>query len=516
MYIAGNAAPKWTGFSISPTGLVSFGAGQTFPGTGTITGVTAGTGLTGGGITGAVTVSVDTTKVPLLNTFNDFIGNQKVTGNDSVTGVLAAGSGVFYGMVTAATAGPGKTAIVGTGSSTASGVGGISDKGYGSYGKVTAPVAGSIGVLGGTGISSSANFYAEAGLADAGLWGDNSGAGTGVPVAIFGTADNAYGGAFVTNGVDYPAVYANNNSGTAIEANAAGGYGVSGASSAGIGVYGSSNAKAGVKGITSDMAAGNEGVLGVGGSTSGTGGGVNIAAGVQGDTGLSSTTTAPTWTVGVLGTTDDGRAGVFQNNSATWPTLYIGNSLAGGSGLFKTLMAVSPEGACGVGGGSLSCTGPIKSLASSGGTRTVETYAVQSPESWMEDFGSGSLSHGVAVISIDPAFAETVSELADYHVFLTPDGDCKGLYVAAKTLTGFEVRELGGGVSAVSFDFRIVAKRRGYEAQRLVDVTDHFDAEMTAARVPAREKGVKPLAAAPARRSVRTLQGRPPEVFAAK
>ncbi len=38
-----------TAFSVSNTGTVTFVSGQTFPGTGTITGVTAGTGLTGGG-----------------------------------------------------------------------------------------------------------------------------------------------------------------------------------------------------------------------------------------------------------------------------------------------------------------------------------------------------------------------------------------------------------------------------------------------------------------------------------
>jgi hypothetical protein len=45
------------------------------------------------------------------------------------------------------------------------------------------------------------------------------------------------------------------------------------------------------------------------------------------------------------------------------------------------------------------------------------------------------------------------------------------------TATGFEVRESGGGTSSLSFDYRIVAKRRGYEAQRLTDVTERFRAE---------------------------------------
>lgn len=93
-------------------------------------------------------------------------------------------------------------------------------------------------------------------------------------------------------------------------------------------------------------------------------------------------------------------------------------------------------------------------------------YGIESPEVWFEDFGSGQLANGVAVITIDPIFAETVN-LEAYHVFLTPLGDCNGLYVAAKTRTSFEVHELGDGNSNTAFDYRIVAKRLGYEDVRL-------------------------------------------------
>jgi len=206
----------------------------------------------------------------------------------------------------------------------------------------------------------------------------------------------------------------------------------------------------------------------------------NISAGVWGDA-VNGTNTVPS---GVFGTTDNGYGGAFNNNSAIWPAVYGFNASTGGTGLFKVAMLGSPQGTCGVGeGGNLSCTGQVKMLVSAGGgTRTVETYSVQSPENWMEDFGSGSLSGGAVVVTIDAAFAETVSGDASYKVFLTPNGESKGLYVTNKTATSFEVRESGGGTASIGFDYRIVAKRRGFEAQRMVDVTETFNREMLAAK----------------------------------
>src|SRR5579863_3887470 len=96
------------------TGLVTFAPGQTFPGIGTITGVTAGTDLTGGGSRGNVTLtldatkvvtgvaagpglvgggtggvpslSIDSTQVPLLNAANNnFAGNQNIGGIVNIT-----------------------------------------------------------------------------------------------------------------------------------------------------------------------------------------------------------------------------------------------------------------------------------------------------------------------------------------------------------------------------------------------------------------------------------------------
>jgi len=107
-----------------------------------------------------------------------------------------------------------------------------------------------------------------------------------------------------------------------------------------------------------------------------------------------------------------------------------------------------------------------------GSGQTHYVYSLQSPEMWIEDFGTAALANGRTVVTVDPQFAGTVNLTADYHVFLTPLGDCRGLYVARKTPTSFEVRELGGGRSNIAFDYRIVAKRQGYEALRMQAVPE--------------------------------------------
>jgi hypothetical protein len=92
---------------------------------------------------------------------------------------------------------------------------------------------------------------------------------------------------------------------------------------------------------------------------------------------------------------------------------------------------------------------------------------MESPEVWFEDVGSSQLTNGLVFVTIDPLFAQTVNLGSDFHVFLTPLGDCNGLYIARKGPDGFEVRELGGGAADIAFDYRIIAKRAGYEGTRM-------------------------------------------------
>ena len=99
--------------------------------------------------------------------------------------------------------------------------------------------------------------------------------------------------------------------------------------------------------------------------------------------------------------------------------------------------------------------------------RVVMLYSMESPEIWFEDLGSATLTEGVAVIALEPTFALTVNTTVPYHVYVTPGGDCEGLYVTNKTPNSFEVRELRGGHSNTVFEYRIIGKRSGYENLRM-------------------------------------------------
>jgi hypothetical protein len=92
-------------------------------------------------------------------------------------------------------------------------------------------------------------------------------------------------------------------------------------------------------------------------------------------------------------------------------------------------------------------------------------YAIESPESWFEDFGEARLVRGRATVKIDPGFAAVVR--GGYQVFLTPYGDSSGLYVSRRSRRGFEVREQKGGTSTLAFGYRIVARRKDIADPRL-------------------------------------------------
>ena len=401
LFGSGKATPAQTGLSIASNGQIVFSAGQIFPGTGTITSVTAGTDLTGGGASGNITLNLDTTQVPRLAANNTFTGNQTVNGSVAATSLSGNGAGVT--------------------NVNASAIGGLSSSALAKLaasntftGKQTMIGSSSSGVLQVTNTATSGQAPAIVGTTDS-----SAAAGIkGTVAATSGTEAGVVGSTSSPNGFGLYGLGPN------------------------VGVYGYS-----VK--SSQLAAGNG------------------KAGVWGDTGASGNT-------GVLGTSDAGIAGEFLNNSGTWPTLETENENsdtsnavafgAYGPNIFSCLI---------YGNGDLTCLGTITGVVPAGAQK-VSVYAMESAENWFEDAGGGQLASGVGRVTLDPTFAQTVNTNVPYRVFLTPGGDCKGLYVSQKSATSFEVRELGGGTANIAFDYRIMAKRAGFENVRLADVTTKY------------------------------------------
>lgn len=186
--------------------------------------------------------------------------------------------------------------------------------------------------------------------------------------------------------------------------------------------------------------------------------------------------TASQFVSGFLDAFNGDATALYAFNTSTVPTnpaLYVENDDVTNAGdLAFDVKGPNFGGECSIDvSGNLFCTGTIGAIVNGLGKKKVGLYTMQSSEDWVEDFGSGALSGGVATVQLEPRFAKTISSQANYHVFLTPAGDCDGLYIANRTANSFEVRELKSGTSSVQFDYRIVSHRKGYESARLPDVS---------------------------------------------
>ncbi|HTZ96168.1 MAG TPA: hypothetical protein VMB18_07210 [Terriglobales bacterium] len=414
LFAEGTNNPSETGLNIAANGQLTFAAGQTFPGAGTITGVTTatGSGLNGGGTSGNLNLSL----------VSSCTANQVLQWNGSAWVCASAGT------ITGVTAG---TDLTG---------GGTSGNVTLNLNTANVPQLNSVNAFSGLNTFPNVGVGTSSPLANLDVIG---GGGLHILVGDPGCGTFAAIG-FLTqrmSGCTNYALLGDTSGGTYLNA--------SGSSS------------------TIHFRLNNEEVMDIFSK------GTVFAAGPVGIG-----TASPEALLDVEGPNENA-AGVFLNDSDSEATLQAFNEAPSPDenafALFAgSINGSSPYGACEVDiYGSFYCTGSKSAVVPvDGGSRKVALYAVEAPENWFEDFGSGQLSNGSARIDLDPTFAQTVNTDLDYHVFLTPNGDCKGLYVSQKSPTAFEVHELGGGASSVAFDYRVVAKRKNYETVRLADFTE--------------------------------------------
>jgi hypothetical protein len=99
-------------------------------------------------------------------------------------------------------------------------------------------------------------------------------------------------------------------------------------------------------------------------------------------------------------------------------------------------------------------------------TRHVVSAYARTSQPTIEDVGEATLRNGSAHVGLDPAFANVIDGREPFVVLLTHEGDA-ALYVANRTPSGFDVRQVGGGRATVAFAYRIVATPDGMSYARL-------------------------------------------------
>lgn len=417
------------------------------------------------------------------------------TGGSGVYGKSVASSGYTYGVQgqNASTFGSGVHGYAISTSGNAFGVSGrsASSSGRGLFGYATSETGTTYGVYGQTLSTAGRGIYGYCAATSGttyGVYGKTiSSAGIGVYGEATTTTGTTYGGYFHTSSTDGIGVYGEASNTALWEASYGGWFETASHYGIGIEAYATNTAGSGftyaVRG-TNQTSAGY-GVYGAYAPSSGTGigvGGVSWAdsgAGVWGygmgsnnmDYGVSGSSHATSGR-GVYGTanhTSGQNYGVYGKTSSTagkavygWADATTGLNFGGYFG------TASPSGYGVWYTGGLAGTGSKSCVVRTFQGPTL-FYCQESTECWFEDFGEGKLINGVSHIELDPLFVDavTIDENNDLKVFVQlHDRNCKGVAVE-KGRSGFDVVELNGGRSDGTFDYRVVAKRKGFETRRL-------------------------------------------------
>ena len=308
----------------------------------------------------------------------------------------------------------------------------------------------------------------------------------GLGIGVRGDSDQFYGvygstrfgiavGAFATSGGH--GVWGESTAGVGVHGESASNAGVSGDSDTGPGVFGSASNAAGVRGSsanrsgvfgnTSSGSAGVHGVapngIGVAGNSTnrvGVAGFSDSFVGTFGEAQPQGLTEEPTVTIGVLGR---------SNPPSGRGVIGFSNDGFGIGGVTTTGWAGRFDGRVGIVGNFIVFGGQKSAALPHPDGSYRLTYAIESPESWLEDVGRAELLSGNVRVELDAEFAALV-RTDDYHVFVTPEGDCNGLFVSGRDDRAFEVRELNGGRATVAFSYRVFARRADVAPGRLAAV----------------------------------------------
>ncbi len=398
-------------------------------------------------------------------------GEVGVFGRAQLTGILGTAT-------TPATVSPSGTVVGGTGVAGSATMGGVGVHGRAASGSATEfGVVGSSGTgTGVAGFSGSARGVVGSSGSGVGVRGGSSSGDGVVGVSVYGGA--GVRGRALGNGVGVigegvlreGVIGETQGENAGVMGHSVRGPGVYGVSDEWYGVLGRSVQGGGVLGITESTDMGVAGVARAGGI------GVNgqskdyLGVFAYSDESIALYARAPN-SVAVKG--DGGAAGIFGSTQRGVGIVAASDT---GFGLFaRTRSATNPAGFFQgnvVIQGNLIVSGNKNAAVPRAGGKHQLLYCLESPESWLEDFGEARLVNGRVRIRIDPDFRNTI-DTRSYHVFVSAYGP-DSVFVSNRSRNGFEIRvaprEGAGMPRSLRCSYRIVARRRSVKAPRLKQI----------------------------------------------
>jgi len=307
-------------------------------------------------------------------------------------------------------------------------------------GQGTTQQVGVVGTVSGTqsygveGISSSSSGAASFGVVATSITGNGVYSYTTSPIAA---------GIYAANLTPSPGSSSSGNGITAVTSTASGS-GVEGDSytaSNGVGVLGQSLASGGVLGN-------GFGVVGV------TANGIGLNAfDVSGGTGM--VVDSSTGLGAFVGTSSTTNPALMAQNSQPTSSTSVVPIIVATNNANKTLLDFDTSGNLTI-TGTVTTHGTPAVITRAADGRSYGAYGSVGSEPKIDDEGQAELEGGSSYVALDPRFASTLEMSRGYLVFVTAEGDTRGLYVNDKSPRGFAVHENAAGRSTVAFDYRIV------------------------------------------------------------
>jgi hypothetical protein len=97
----------------------------------------------------------------------------------------------------------------------------------------------------------------------------------------------------------------------------------------------------------------------------------------------------------------------------------------------------------------------------------------QSPEAWIEDYGSAEIKEGFCHVDLDPLYTDcvTIDDANPVKVFVQMTSPVINQHYVKKGTTGFDLIVVGEGADQVNgtFDYRVVAARKDHEKIRFAE-----------------------------------------------